>query len=68
MALTLRTDDELEHALDALVDAEGTSRQDVIRRAILDRYRQQSHVVAVQQSTAAMLEKWGDVLDRLEST
>ena len=67
MALTLRTDSELERALDALAAAEGTSRQEVIRRAILARFDQHEHTVRVEVSTAAMMQRWGDVLDRLGS-
>ena len=65
MALTLRTDSELEKALDALVEAEGASRQEVIRRAVIDRFEHHQHEVRVQTSRAAMMERWGDVLDRL---
>lgn len=65
MALTLRTDDELEQALTALADAEGTSRQEVIRRAVLDRYDRSGHRGRVADSSNRMLEQWGDVLDRL---
>ena len=65
MAMTLRTDAELEAALTALADSEGTSRQEVIRRAVLDRYERTGHVRRVQESTDRMLERWGDVLDRL---
>lgn len=67
MALTLRTDDELEQALDALAKSEGLSRQEVIRRAVLDRYERAGHVDRVAASTDRMLERWGDVLDRLGS-
>jgi predicted transcriptional regulator len=67
MAMTLRTDDELEAALTALAAAEGTSRQEVIRRAVLDRYASSVHVEQVAESTERMLERWGDVLDRLGS-
>ncbi|WP_242418277.1 ribbon-helix-helix protein, CopG family, partial [Frankia sp. CpI1-P] len=35
MALTVRTDEELEHALTVLAAAEGISRQEIIRRAVL---------------------------------
>ena len=38
MALTVRTDEQLEQALDALAESEGTSKQEVIRRAVLERY------------------------------
>jgi predicted transcriptional regulator len=65
MALTLRTDEELERALDALSEAEGLSRQEVIRRAVLDRFERAGHAARVGESADRMLERWGDVLDRL---
>lgn len=67
MALTLRTDDELERALDALAASEGLSRQEVIRRAVLERYERAGHRARVEDSTSRMIERWGDVLDRLGS-
>lgn len=67
MALTLRTDDELERALDDLAEREGLSRQEVIRRAVLDRHARAGHQEQVEHSTDAMLDRWGDVLDRLGS-
>ncbi len=67
MALTLRTDDELEAALAALAEAEGLSRQEIIRRAVLERYERAGHRARVQASTEQMLDRWGDVLDRLGS-
>lgn len=67
MALTLRTDDELERALDALATSEGLSRQEVIRRAVLDRYERAGHAARRSSSTDQMLQRWGDVLDRLGS-
>jgi predicted transcriptional regulator len=65
MALTLRTDDELEKALTALAAVEGTSRQEVIRRAVLERYERSGHAARVQESSARLIEQWGDVLHRL---
>jgi len=65
MALTLRTDDELERALTALAEAEGTSRQEVIRRAVLERYARSGHEARVRESGARLAERWGDVLHRL---
>jgi predicted transcriptional regulator len=65
MALTLRTDDELEAALTALAGAEGISRQEVIRRAVLERYERSGHVARVQESSARLIDRWGDVLHRL---
>jgi predicted transcriptional regulator len=67
MALTLRTDDELDAALTALAEAEGTSRQDVIRRAIMERYERTLHVARVGESADRLAKRWGDVLDRLGS-
>lgn len=65
MALTLRTDDELETALTALADAEGASRQEIIRRAVLDRYERTVHAARVDQSASRLVDRWADVLDRL---
>lgn len=64
-ALTLRTDDELEKALTAIAEAEGASRQEIIRRAVLERYERSGHAARVQESSARLIDKWGDVLDRL---
>jgi predicted transcriptional regulator len=65
MALTLRTDEELEHALTALAVAEGASRQEIIRRAVLERFERTTHVVRVQESSRRLTDRWGDVLERL---
>jgi predicted transcriptional regulator len=65
VALTLRTDDEMERALTALAEAEGASRQEVIRRAVLERYERAGHVTRVDESASRMTDRWGDVLKRL---
>ncbi len=67
MAMTLRTDAELERVLDALTEAEGLSRQEVIRRAVLERYERAGHAGRVAGSADRMIERWGDVVDRLGS-
>ena len=67
MALTLRTDDKLEQALDALAASEGLSRQEVIRRAVLERYERSGHRERVDASADKLVERWGDVLERLGS-
>jgi predicted transcriptional regulator len=67
MSFTLRTDDELERVLDELAKDEGLSRQEIIRRAIFDRYERAGHDKKVADSTDRMIERWGDVLDRLGS-
>lgn len=65
MSLTLRTDAELDDALTALAALEGTSRQEVIRQAVLERLARTTHTSAVEASTAQMLEQWSDVIERL---
>lgn len=63
--MTLRTDDELERALTALAGAEGISRQEVVRRAVLERYERSGHAARVQASATRLIDRWGDVLERL---
>ena len=65
MAMTLRTDDELDRALAALAAAEGTSRQEIIRRAVLELYERSGHAARVQESSGRLINRWGDVLHRL---
>jgi len=67
MAFTLRTDEKLEKALDELAKDEGLSKQEIIRRAVLDRYERAGHAKRVDDSTHRMMDRWGDVLDRLGS-
>lgn len=67
MAFTVRTDEEFERVLDALVENEGLSRQEIIRRAVLERYLRAGHDRRVADSADRMIERWGDVLDRLGS-
>jgi predicted transcriptional regulator len=67
MALTLRTDEELERALTTLAEQEGLSRQEIIRRAVLERYERAGHQTRVDDSAQRMVDRWGDVLDRLGS-
>ena len=59
------SDDELEAALTALAEAEGISRQEIVRRAVLERFERSRHTARVQESSARLAERWGDVLDRL---
>jgi predicted transcriptional regulator len=65
--MTLRTDDELDKALSALAAAEGTSRQEIVRRAVLERYERSSHSARVQESSERLMDRWSDVLHRLGS-
>ena len=59
MAMTLRTDDEMDRALDALSEAEGLSKQEVVRRAVLERYVRSAHSFRVDSSGQKMIERWG---------
>ncbi len=65
MAFTVRTDQELEEALTALAASEGISRQEIIRRAVLERYERAGHTARVRDSSNRMIDRWGDVLIRL---
>ncbi|MDX6216063.1 MAG: hypothetical protein QOG99_1647 [Frankiales bacterium] len=67
VALTLRTDDELDAALAALARHEGTSKQEVIRRAVLERHARSGHQTKVTESAERLADRWADVLDRLGS-
>ena len=65
MAMTLRTDDELEQALAELAEAEGVSKQEAIRRAVIEKRDRVSHRSRVDAISKEMILEWGDVLDRL---
>jgi len=65
MALTVRTDAVLEEALTSLAQSEGISRQEIIRRAVLERYERAGHQGRVADSAQRMVTRWGDVLERL---
>jgi hypothetical protein len=67
MAFTVRTDAVLEEALDSLTKMEGTSRQEIVRRAVLERYERSDHVGRTNDATRRMTARWGDVLERLGS-
>ncbi len=67
MAFTLRTDAELDAALDELAAIQGLSKQEVVRRAVLDLHRRTRHRSRVAAASAASRERWSEVLDRLGS-
>jgi hypothetical protein len=67
MALTLRTDPELDAALTSLSESEGASRQEIIRRAVMERLNRSAHEDRVHEASEIMLDRWGDVLRRLGS-
>jgi predicted transcriptional regulator len=65
MALTVRTDKELEDALTALVALTGRSRQEIIRSAVLEKLERSDHHSRVENATSEMLNRWADVIERL---
>ena len=65
MAFTVRTDAALEEAFNSLARAEGISRQEVVRRAVLERYERSGHDARVEGATRRMAVRWADVLERL---
>lgn len=65
MAMTLRTDAELDAALDRLAAAEGRSRQDVIRRLVLERANQLDRQARLREVSQQGLKKWADVYEQL---
>jgi predicted transcriptional regulator len=65
MAMTLRIDDELEAALQALVETEGVSRQEVVKRAVLELAQRRGHTQRVSASADVLAARWSDVLHRL---
>ncbi|CAB4782273.1 MAG: ribbon-helix-helix protein, CopG family [Actinobacteria bacterium] len=65
MAITLRTDEELDHVLNTLALAESISKQEVIRRALIERYERTIHEARFENAASRMLDRWGDVIDRL---
>ena len=65
MAMTLRLSDEDAALVRGLAEAEGVSQHEAILRAVRDKAEHLGHARRVDEATEAMLERWGDVLDRL---
>lgn len=63
--MTLRTDPELDAALTELSEAQGLSKQEVIRRAVLDMRERTTHRALIDRVSDEMLERYGEALDRL---
>jgi len=64
-ATNLRLDDEDSALLKALAEAEHVSLHGAALRAIRRSARELAHTDRVREATAEMLDRWGDVLDRL---
>lgn len=65
MATTVRLNDADQAILDALVEEEGLSQNEVIRRAILEKAARSGHRAAVRAAYAEVEAEYGDLLDRL---
>ncbi|MCU1493854.1 MAG: CopG-like protein DNA-binding protein [Acidimicrobiaceae bacterium] len=65
MAFTVRTDEELEQALDSLVETEGLSRQEIVRRAVLEKHERTSHRTRARQALTVVIERWTDEIEQL---
>ena len=65
MAMNLRLDDEDSALLKALAEAEHVSLHEAALRAIRRSARELAHTDRVREATAEMLDRWGEVLDRL---
>jgi uncharacterized protein (DUF1778 family) len=65
MAMNLRLDEEDHALLKALAEAEHVSMHEAALRAIRRSAREAAHTARVGEATAEMLDRWGDVLDRL---
>ena len=65
MAVTLPIDDELGNALDALVALEGAPREEVIRRAVLDRFDRFNRTVRIDGVLTQQLPRYNATFDRL---
>lgn len=65
MALTLRTDAELDAALTELAKSEGLSKQEVIRRAVLDMHDRTGHRARIDVIASEVMVEYAETLDRL---
>ena len=63
--MTLRTDAELELALAELAEAEGTSKQEAIRRAVIEKRDRVSRRARLDAITSDLLVEYAEALDRL---
>lgn len=65
MAMTFRTDAELDLMLTALADSLGVSRQEVLRRAVVDLHERSGHRARVDALAAEAIVEYADALHRL---
>ena len=63
--MNLRLNEEDSELLRALAEAEDVSMHEAVLRAIRRSAREVAHTSRVQEATAEMMGRWGNVLDRL---
>jgi len=68
VAFTLRTDKELEKALTRLSKELGTSRQEVVRQAVLSMDEQVKRNAKFNAALEETLETWSELIERLANT
>jgi len=66
MAMTLRLKPKDQAVLDALVEDEGVSANEVVRRAILERAARHGHQSRAHAAWAEIDAEYGDLLDRVD--
>jgi hypothetical protein len=63
--MTLRTDDDLDTALAALAESEGVSKQEAVRRAVLEKYARTSRRSRIDAIATEAMADYAEALDRL---
>ncbi len=63
--MTLRTDPEFEAALTFLAQRDGDSKQEVVRRAVMERAEREGHRDRVSTLSKKVASDWSETLDRL---
>lgn len=65
--MTLRTDAELDAALTELAERLRISKQEVIRRSVLELHERTSHRARIDAIGAEVMSEYAEALDRLGS-
>ena len=65
MAMTLRTDEELEEALTELAEQEGVSKQEAVRRAVIEKRDRTSRRARIDAIARDVIVDYAEALDRL---
>lgn len=65
MAMTLRTDPEFDAALAFLTQHDSGSKQEAVRRAVLERAARLGHGDRIAALSAESRNRWADTLHRL---